>query len=298
MKMRNYQQMMDAILGFAHQDERVRMVVMNGSRTNPNVPKDMFQDYDIVYIVNEMESFTSDPHWIDVFGERIMMQTPEIMPMFPSDREGRFSYLMLFADGNRIDLTLVPVADKETCIKADKLTIILLDKEGAYSEFPAPSDEDYWVKRPTADFFTNCCNEFWWVSTYVAKGLWRKEILYAHDHLNLYVRPMLIKMLEWQVGIETDFSLSTGKNGKYLEKYLPAQSWEELLTTYADGSYEGVWNALFAMGNLFRKTAENVAHQLNYKYSLEEDQRVTNYLKHVRHLSPSATQIYGCDVET
>ncbi|MFJ7747632.1 aminoglycoside 6-adenylyltransferase [Peribacillus sp. NPDC097295] len=30
------------------------------------------------------------------------------------------------------------------------------------------------MKKPSAEFFTECCNEILWVSTYVAKGLWRQ----------------------------------------------------------------------------------------------------------------------------
>lgn len=290
--MRNEKEMMDLILGFAKKDERVRAVTLEGSRTNPNVPKDMFQDYDISFHVTDMLSFIRHPKWIDVFGERIIMQTPEAMSMFPPELGGRFSYLMLFTDGNRIDLTLIPLQEAEEYCQEDKLMMVLLDKDGVFPEVPDPTDEDYWVKRPTAEFFADCCNEFWWVSTYVAKGLWRREILFAQDHLNQFVRPMLMKMLEWQIGIQTDFSVSVGKNGKYLEKYLPEQSWKELLSTYAAGSYESTWNALFAMGTLFRRSAVYVADHFQFTYPYEEDQRVTEYLIHVQNLSPDADKIY------
>lgn len=46
-------------------------MMMNGSRVNPNVKKDPFQDYDIVYVVMEMESFTSNYNWVDYFGRKI-----------------------------------------------------------------------------------------------------------------------------------------------------------------------------------------------------------------------------------
>ena len=36
-----------------------------------------------------------------------------------------------------------------------------------------------------------------------------------------YVRDMLILMLDWYVGTNYDFKVSTGKTGKYLKKYLP-----------------------------------------------------------------------------
>jgi aminoglycoside 6-adenylyltransferase len=55
--------MLDLILDFAWQDERVRVVAMNGSRANPNAPRDAFQDYDIVFVVTEMDSFLASDAW-------------------------------------------------------------------------------------------------------------------------------------------------------------------------------------------------------------------------------------------
>ncbi|SCW83888.1 aminoglycoside 6-adenylyltransferase [Paenibacillus tianmuensis] len=288
--MRSEQEMMKLILDIARNDERIRAVGMNGSRTNPNAPKDSFQDYDIVYIVYDLPSFIEDTQWIDRFSSRIIMQKPEEMKLIPPELDGKFPYLMLFTDGNRIDLTLCPFEQKDNWNSDDKLAVVLLDKDNCLPNLPAPTDEDYWVKRPSAKLFADCCNEFWWVSTYVAKGLWRHEMLYAQDHLNTAVRPMLIQMLEWQVGIQTDFSISTGKNGKYLEMYLSTESWHELLSTFPNATYEGAWQALFAMGDLFRRTAQDVANRLNYEYPLEDDQRVTAYLRHVRNITPDADQ--------
>ena len=285
--------MIELVLSYAVNDERIRAVGLNGSRTNPNAPMDMLQDFDIVYLVTDMNSFIVDQCWIDVFGERIIMQTPESMSMFSPSLGGRFSYLMLFKDGNRIDLTLVPMDEKDTYCKEDKLTAILLDKDNCLPELPPPSDEDYWVKRPPVEFFSDCCNEFWWVSTYVAKGLWRKEILYAAEHLNNIMKPMLLKMLEWKVGIEYSYSVSIGKYGKYLDKYLSEKDWQALLSTFAVGTYKDIWRALFAMVNLFRSTAIFVADGLGYEYSTEEDDKVTAYLKHIKQLSPNAKEIYG-----
>lgn len=67
--LRTEQEMMDLILGVAERDERVRAVVLNGSRANPNAPKGAFQDYDIVHLVTDLDSSVSDDSWIDVFGE-------------------------------------------------------------------------------------------------------------------------------------------------------------------------------------------------------------------------------------
>lgn len=290
--MRTEQEMMELVLKVAKEDDRVRAVGMNGSRTNPNVPKDPFRDYDIAYLVTDVQSFLDDPDWIDVFGERIIMQTPEDMELFPNELGGRFTYMMLFTDGNRIDLMLIPLAEKDEYCREDGLTAILLDKDDALPAIPPPTDEEYWVKKPSAQSFADCCNECWWTATYVAKGLWRREILYALDHLNL-VRAMLLKMLEWKVGIETDFSLSIGKNAKFLKRYVDEETWKRLLATYPGGDYGEVWSALFKTTDLFEETAIAAAERLGYQYPFVDSQsNVKQYLKHVQRLRPAAKEIY------
>lgn len=272
--MRTEQEMMALILGVAAQDERVRAVAMNGSRANPKAPKDMFQDYDIVYLVTDVDSFVNDNSWIDVFGERMIMQTPEA--------DGGICYLMQFTDGNRIDLTLAPVAETHAYCTKDKLTIVLLDKDDGLPVLPPPTDEGHWVQPPSTQLYDDCCNEFWWVATYVAKGLCRREILYAKWHLDSVVREALLTMLEWEAGIRTDFSVSMGKCRKYLEAHLPEERWQALLLTYADGSYDGTWNALFAACGLFCHTAKLVAAHFGYEYPDEDDRRVSEHLRRVR----------------
>ncbi len=62
--MRSETQMLELIRNTALEDERIRAAWLEGSRANPNVPRDIFQDYDVVYVVNETESFREDKHWI------------------------------------------------------------------------------------------------------------------------------------------------------------------------------------------------------------------------------------------
>ncbi|MGA3513578.1 aminoglycoside 6-adenylyltransferase [Lactiplantibacillus plantarum] len=46
---------------------------------------------------------------------------------------------------------------------------------------------------------------------------------------------------------------------------------------------------MFTMGALFRRTAQDVARHLKFEYPLEEDRRVTDYLKRVQNLPRNAT---------
>lgn len=275
--MRSEQEMMELLVHFAEEDERIRLVTLEGSRTNPNIPSDAFQDYDISYFVTDMESFKRNDDWLAYLGHRLIMQKPEAMELFPGELGNWFSYLMIFEDGSKVDLTLIPVKETELYFKkSDGLVEVVLDKDGRVSKEIRASDRKYWIKKPTAGEFDDCCNEFWMVSTYVAKGLARKEILFALDHLHEIARPNLLRMMAWQVGLERGYTFSVGKNYKFLDRYLPEQHWQALLSTYVGDSYEAVWQSLFNCYELFRLYSKSVAKGLGYEYP-NYDEAVTRY---------------------
>ncbi|MBN1667713.1 MAG: aminoglycoside 6-adenylyltransferase [Anaerolineales bacterium] len=289
--MRTEQEMLNLILTTAREDERIRAVILNGSRANPNARVDIFQDFDVVFVVPETDSFKQDLNWIDRFGELMILQLPEEMQDPPPAEDGCQVYLMQFMDGNRIDLTLFPLARLDR-LERDSLSILLLDKDGLIEPFPPPDERDYLPQPPTAKQFSDCCNEFWWVSAYAAKGLWRREFLYARTNLDEYMRTQLMKMLVWLIGMRTNFERSPGKLGKHFKTYLTVAEWEQLMRTYADANYEHTWDALESMAKLFRQSALLVAEHFDLAYPYQDDARVWAHLQHVRRLPPDATQMY------
>lgn len=290
--MRTEKEMLDLIVNTANEDERIRAVIMNGSRVNPNVKKDCFQDYDIIYVVKDIRSFTSNHNWIRRFGEIMIVQMPEEMSLIPADEDGKFPYLMQFMDGNRIDLTLVPVDLIHTFVGQDSLSKLLLDKDDCIGEFSIASDKDYLIKKPTEKEFLDCCNEFWWCSTNIAKGLWREELSYAKGMLEGPVRDMLIVMLEWHIGMKTDFTVNAGKFGKHFEQYFEKDIWQQFKRTFSNAEYENIWESFFVMGDLFREAANEIASTYGYQYPQDDDDKVTSYLKHVKALPKDSTTIY------
>lgn len=290
--MRTEQEMQELILNIAKQDERIRAVYMNGSRTNVNVPKDIFQDYDIVYVVTDTAPFIQSKSWIECFGEILFMQYPDEHPDYPCDKENFYGWLMQFKDGNRIDLHVESISHAKENILNDKLCEILLDKDNLLPEIPKSTDEDYWVKCPSKEQYLCTCNEFWWCLNNVAKGLWREEIPYVQDMLNFNVRKQLEKMLSWKIGIETDFSVSVGKSAKYMYRWLSEAEWNTYLGTYCAGTVEDCWNAVFQMCDLMEKTAIYVGEQLRYEYNQEEGNSCRGFLEHVKELPKDATEIY------
>jgi aminoglycoside 6-adenylyltransferase len=277
--MRSKSDIKNLIIEFALKDGRIRAVLLNGSRANPNIKPDKFQDFDIVYMVRNFESFISDHNWTNVFGEKLIWQLPNEMSLGENDEAVGFSYLMLFKDGNRIDLTLFPLEKVKTDFKIDSLTIVWLDKDRLFTNVPPSNDTGYYIRKPTEKEFLDTCNEFWWVSTYVAKGLLRDEITYAKEMLETVVRPMFMKLIEWKIGVETDFLVSIGKAGRFLNKYLTNDNYNSVLATYADFDIENNWKSLFVMADLFGQFANELSGKLKFRYNKTEEQNTIEYLK-------------------
>ena len=72
--MRMEKEMMGLIIQTAKEDDRVLAAYLKGSRTNPNVPKDRYQDFDVMYVVRETKSFIADPAWLRRFRKIILKQ--------------------------------------------------------------------------------------------------------------------------------------------------------------------------------------------------------------------------------
>ena len=153
---------------------QVNAVALSGSRTNQKIQTDEFQDYDIVYIVENLDELISDLSWIDQFGTRNIEQHNIL--------GNRRLYLMLFEDGNRIDLTLCPKVHIKEWVESEADFTVLEDTKGLFESY-SPSPERFWIHPASETDFKKACNEFWWVSAYVVKGICRNQVIYATDHL-------------------------------------------------------------------------------------------------------------------
>ena len=278
--MRTEQEMMDLILSVARTDERVRAVLLVGSRANPAAPKDIYQDYDISYFVADIAPFYNNPAWVnDHFGNPLIMQMPEAM-RYPTG-DGSFNYMMIYPDGVRIDLSF----EFTKYIDDGEPAVVLLDKDngsGFLPALPAPSDKHWHIRPPSPLFFYSCCNNFWWCLNNAAKGLVRDELSYVMHMLNDVVRSELHDMMNYYIGTQHGFNLSTGKEGKYFKKYLPPRLYAQYAATYSGSNYVDIWTAIYGMCDLFHTLAIAVAAHFGFTYRQNEEAGIREYLRMVK----------------
>ncbi|KYF33084.1 Aminoglycoside adenylyltransferase [Streptococcus mitis] len=265
-EMRTETEMLDLILQIA-KTLQVKAVAMSGSRTNPKAPKDEFQDYDVVYVVDDLDNLTSDLSWLDLFGKRIIEQEVGF--------GHRRLFLMLFEDGNRIDLTLCPKDHIQEWVDSEAGFTVFEDPEHLFEPY-SQNLERYWTPPATETNFVKSCNEFWWVSAYVVKGICRKQVIYATDHLYGICQQEFLKILAWQVASDRG-KVDIGKNYKYLFNYLPAEQKKEFSDLLDFSSLDKITESLFATMQLFHREAQRFAHKMGFDYDMEVAEKMIEY---------------------
>ena len=263
---RSEAQMLRLILQVA-ENIQVEAVAMSGSRTDTKAPKDEFQDYDVVYVVDDLDNLTSDLSWLDQFGTRIIEQHNIL--------GNRRLYLMLFEDGNRIDLTLCPTEYIQEWVDSEAGFTVLEDKKGLFEPY-FPSPQRFWTSPASAIDFEKACNEFWWVSAYVVKGICRKQAIYATDHLYGICQQELLKVLAWRVAADKG-TIDIGKNYKYLFNYLPAEKEKQFSNLLDFSSSDKITQSLFATMDLFHQEAQILAQKMGFDYDKEVAEKMIEY---------------------
>ena len=256
--MRTETEMLDVILKTA-ETLQVAAIAMSGSRTNSQAPQDEFQDYDVVYVVENLDELITDLSWLDQFGKRIIEQEVGLGQ--------RRLYLMLFEDGNRIDLTLCPKEHIKEWVDSEAGFTVLEDPEHLFEPY-SQNLERYWTNPVSAIEFEKVCNEFWWVSAYVVKGICRKQVIYATDHLYGICQQELLKVLAWQVASDRG-AVDIGKNYKYLFNYLPAQKENEFSSLLDFSNSDKITQSLFATMKFFHQEAQSLAQKMGFDYDKE-----------------------------
>ena len=266
--MRTEPEMLDLIFQTA-KVLQVEAVAMSGSRTDTKAPKDEFQDYDVVYVVDDLDNLTRDLSWLDRFGKRIIEQEVTL--------GHRRLYLMLFEDGNRIDLTLCPKDHIQEWVDSEADYTVLKDDKGLFDSYTT-SPERYWTSPASQTDFEKACNEFWWVSAYVVKGICRKQVIYATDHLYGICQQELLKILAWQV-VSDRGKVDIGKNYKYFFNYLPTDKEKEFSNLLDFSSIDKITQSLFATMKLFHQEAQAFSLKTGFPYDKETAEKMIQYAK-------------------
>jgi aminoglycoside 6-adenylyltransferase len=261
---------------------------------------DIFSDYDVILVATDIYLFHEDESWLEEFGKVLVVYRDPIHTEYGCER---FARITQYEDGLKIDFTVYPVellqrivADPVLPDHLDVGYTILLDKDQLTAGIRPPTFAAYIPTPPIERVYQTRVQEFFHEATYVAKHLWRDDLLPAKFNLDHMMKhDCLRQMLEWRIEIDHDWSVKPGAYGKGLKRWLPPDLWTELEGTYVGAGLEENWEALSRTIDLFRKVAVEVADHLGYAYPHDLDRRVVTYLNRVKLLDRQAQALSLAD---
>jgi aminoglycoside 6-adenylyltransferase len=271
----------------------IRAMILTSSRTKPDGPVDALSDYDLILAVSDTVPFAFDDAWISEYDR----------PMVRWADQGEMQSLTTFFRGVvyqnyvKIDYSIWPVELLERVTASaslpDQLDVgyrVLLDKDQRTAGWKRPSYQAHIPSRPTEVEYRALVEEFWWGTTYVAKSLWRDDLIFARWVLDQDLKlETMRRMLEWRIEIDHHWSMKPGIHGRGLKQLLPPDIWRQFASTYVSLDVEETWAALDRTIALFRQIAHEVGNVLGYPYPQQVDDQVSAYLEAIRQM-PSPRQ--------
>ncbi len=293
------------IIQWATAQETIKAVLLTSTRAIPSGEVDALSDYDVILVVEDIHPFVADRSWLSDFGEVLITYWDQIHPN-PEYGIEQCANVTQYVSGLKIDFNIWPVSLLKDISQAASLPaeldagyLVLLDKDHLTTGMQPPTGKAYIPKPPTKDVYLLLVNDFLSDAPYVAKCLWRDELLPAkwcldYDMKHLYLR----QLLEWRVEIEHGWSLPVGNLGKGLKKHLPAHIWTALEQTFTGSNMNDNWQALDHTLELFRQVASEVGEDLGYHYPDDLHAQVRAYVEHIKHLAkPNSAKARGVSFE-
>ncbi len=267
----------------------LRAAILTSSRAIPHAHRDRFSDYDVILILTNIDSFFADRSWLDAFGSVLALYRD---PLIVERGFERSAYVTQYDDGLKIDFNLWPVellrqivAEPQLPREFDAGYQVLIDKDNLTVGLKSPTYRSYIPTPPTESEYHDKIESFFLDTTYVAKFLWRDDLMAAKHLLeNSLKQDHLRPMFEWRIEIDHNWSLKLGPYGRGLKQWLRQDLWTELEQTYTGADLESNWTALFQTINLMRRVAIEVGEAMGYRYPHELEQRVRTYLHRVKDL--------------
>jgi len=284
---------LDQLVHWADEQQLIRAVILTSSRAIPHAALDLFSDYDVILVLRSIQPFHVDRSWVGVFGPVLAIYRD---PLIDDHGQQRSAYVVQYETGLKIDFNLWPVELLQQVTASERLPPefdagykILVDKDDLTTPLTAPTYAAYIPTPPTEAHYLELIEGFFLDTTYVAKFLWRDDLMAAkhildHSLKQEHLRPMLA----WHAEIDHDWKLKPGPYGRRLKQHVRPDLWTELEGTYCALGIEENWQALFRTIALMRRVATEVGQHLGYTYPQELDQRARDYLSRVRHLDRSS----------
>jgi len=279
----NYDQLLDQFVNWAQTQEDIVGAIIVGSRARTKPPADQWSDLDLVIITTDVERYQTQTDWIAELG-------PYWVNFIEKQGVGEgFEHRVLFEGGMDVDFIPTPYEEIQQVIAQgwppDWAGILqrgyklILDKQDLAQQLPpVDSTSPTAAKPPTIHEFGNLCNDFLYHAVWAAKKLRRGELWIAKGCMDMYMKHLLLQMIEWHARATYGWDYDVWHRGRFLEQWADPRITDDLKQAFAHYDEADIKEALFATINLFRWIAQETAEKLDFSYPSDGDRQANQWL--------------------
>lgn len=265
--MSSYESIFNKILSFAEQCDRVRAVILFGSRARLLKPADKYSDYDLIFFVKQTEYFLYEDAWLDQIAEYQISFTE------PTAVNG-FERRVFFENAMDFDFLFYPEEKARQVTESKTVQSwyargyrILVDKIGYENLVVQQALPDADKTLMSSREFLNIVNTFWFHAVWSSKKLLRGEIWPAKNCIDNYMKELLRQMAECHVKAHHGPSYDTWHEGRFFDQWADSLLLSELQLAYGGYDRNSLSSALWKTMDLFRTVAREAASRMDYTYS-------------------------------
>ncbi len=281
-KMKNQQ--LKTFLAWCNSNNNIRTVILTSSRANPDIRPDILSDYDLEVYVKDLSFCRKNDQWLEQFGKILVR-----WPLKPQETglAGWITRLVQFKNRSRFDLQ---ISDGPPSYHPDFDAgyKVLIDKDNCTSVISPPQYRNLYIKRPSEERFQDRVNAFYWNSVHAAKCLKRDELFYAKFMIDNEIRFKSFQVfIEWYIGINNRWSVTTNKLGRYFKRYIDKELWKQIEESFPNADSDNIWKALYKMIDLSGFLCRAVAAELGYLYPQKLEDNSVKYIKGIQTMDDS-----------
>ena len=275
--MLTYDDLIERFTAWAESTTDVRAALIIGSRARTDHPADEWSDLDLLVFARNPDQFIRSAEWTTGIA-------PAWLTFVERAGDGKtWERRTLYEDGLDVDVVLNPVEWLDGILQQgippdvgdiiQRGVKVLVDKDGKLGQIlklPLPAKTLF--QKPAQQEFTNAVSDFWYHTVWSVKHLRRGELWWAKSCVDMYLKGLPLRMLEWHARATRGTGLDTWLRGRFLKEWADPRAVEHLSKAFAHYEEDDIARALQATMDLFRWLEGEAAAAWGYSIPFKGEQ--------------------------
>jgi len=285
-----FEELTAKFVAWAQPQQDIRGVLNVGSRARKKFPADALSDLDLVIITTDPNRYLNETAWCEGLGEVLLTFIEETAV------GQQFERRVLYRGGLDVDFAIFP-SDAARMLIEGGLPIgledifrrgfrVLVDKDEVFEKLTLPTERAF--SPPTALDFIQHVNDFLYHAVWTAKKVRRGELWIAKSCCDVYMKRLLLRMIEWYAHTVHGWEYDTWFEGRFLERWAEPKILDELAKTFAHYDASDITNALLQTVELHRRLSMDAGSRLGYQVSTEKYSEILRLVKSYVTLEPGS----------